>query len=287
MHNWIFYLILLLNITANANSILQDTTLIRQKLLTALQKKDTLTLRSSAEKYAFYGNNVQKTWVYTQMANFYLTQNQPENTIKYAKKALLYAQKQDKAFLFYLFQSAYFLQSKYNLSDLNKDSVYANSRDSMLIQKSLYVYLLSQIHQYEWEEAKKMTKLYFRNSTAYWDSIFTVHTAKIRLKSVQKATVLSYILPGLGQVYCGHIIQGFFSFSIVSLLGFFLFYALKNKWYLFGYFMIFGIFRRFYMGGAKFAQKQVYYYNVKQNEKCVKMLKSEIKQFQEKNKLHF
>lgn len=280
MHNWILCWILLLNITASANGILQDTTLIRQKLLTALQQKDTLTLRSSAEKYAFYGNNVQKTWVYTQTANFYLAQNQPELSIKYARKALYYAQKkQDKAFLFYLFQGAYFLQSKYNLSDLNKDSVYANSTDSALVKKSLFVYLLSQLHQHEWEEAKKTTKMYFGDSTKYWDSVFAVHTAKIRLKSVKKATVLSYILPGLGQVYSGYTLQGIFSFIIISLLGFFLFYTLKNKWYLFGYFMIFGIFRRFYMGGAKFAQKQVYYHNAKQNEKCVKLLKSEIKQF--------
>jgi TM2 domain-containing membrane protein YozV len=274
----------LLNITASANGILQDTTLIRQKILTALQQKDTLTLRSSAEKYAFYGNNVQKAWVYTQLAKFYLAQNKTEFAIKYAKKALSYTQKQNKAFLFYICQSAYFLQSNYNLSDLNKDSVYTHTTDSILVRKSLFVYLLSQIHQYEWKEAQKLTKLYFSDTTTYWDSVFTVHTNKIKLKSAKKAVVLSYILPGLGQVYSGHIIQGFFSLTIVSLLGFFLFYTIKNRWYLIGYFMVFGIFRRFYMGGAKFAEKQVYYHNTKQNENCVKLLKNEIKQFNEKNK---
>lgn len=282
MHNWILFWILLLNITALANGILQDTALVRQKIFMALQQKDTLSLRSSIEKYAFYGNNVQKTWAYTQIANFYLTENQSTMCIKYAKKALSYAPKQDKAFLFYLFQSAYLLQSKYNLSDINKDSVYANSSDSMLIRKSRFVYLLSQIHQYEWENAKKITKLYFKDTTQYWDSIFTVHTSKIRVKSVQKAVIFSYILPGLGQAYSGHILQGFFSFVIVSLLGFFLFYTVKNKWYLLGYFMLLGIFRRFYMGGARFAQKQVHYHNIKQKEKCAKELKNEIKNFYEK-----
>lgn len=282
MHNWILYWILLLNITVSANSILQDTALIRQKILVALQEKDTLALQNNTEKYAFYGNSIQKTWAYTQLANFYLVHKEPHMTVKYVKKALLYAEKEQKAFLFYLSQNAYFLQSKYNISDLNKDSVWSNDADSSLKQKSLFIYLLSQIHQYEWKEALSFTKLYFRDTSSYWDSIFRLHTSKIRLKSLKKAVVLSYILPGSGQVYSGYFIQGLFSFIMVSLLGFFLFYTIKNKWYLFGYFMVFGIFRRFFIGGAKFAEKQANYHNIKQNEICVKLLKKEIKQFIQK-----
>lgn len=279
MRNWILYSILLLNITANANSILQDTISIRHKILAFLSQKDTLNLRINVEKYAFYGNDKQKTWAYTQIASFYIVQKEPENTLKYAKKALLYAEKPYKAFLFYLCQSAYFLQSKYNLSDLNKDSVYAHSTDDYLLQKSLFVYMLSQLHQYEWKNAQSAVKLYFKDTTHYWDSVFTLHTSKIRLKSPKKAVFLSYLLPGLGQIYAGHLKNGLMSFIIVCLLGFFLFYTIKNKWYLLGYFTVLGIFRRFYMGGAKFAEKQVYYHNIMKSEKCKEMLKTEIKKF--------
>jgi len=275
MHNWILYWILLLNITASANSILQDTTLIRQKLLVAIQQKDTLNVRNNTEKYAFYGDSMQKAWVYTQTASFYLSQKQPELTIKYARKAL-YLTKSNKAYLFYLCQSAYFLQSKYNLSDVNKDSVFAHNPDSSLYQKSLFVYLLSQLHQYEWKEAKALTKVYFKDSTKYWDSIYNVHVRNIRIKSVKKAMILSYIFPGAGQIYAGYPLQGFISLIIIVCLGLTMFYAIKNKWYLLAYFMVFGILRRFYLGGAKFAEKQVYFHNAKQNEKCVKNLKQEI-----------
>lgn len=280
MHNWIIYWIFLLHITANANSYLQDTLLIRKNILLALQQKDTLNLRNNIEKYAFYGNNTQKTWAYTTLSTFYLTQKQPELTIKYVKKAFVYASKSDKAFLFYLSQSAYFLQSKYNLSDLNKDSVYAYSRDSVLLKKSAFTYLLSQLHQYEWKQAKTLLKLYFRDTTTYWDSVFTVHTSKIRLKSPKKAMILAYLIPGLGQIYAGYFVQGIISFLMISLLGLALFYAAKNKWYLLAYFMIFGLLRRFYLGGARFAEKQVYYHNFKQNEKCLKNIKQEIKKLQ-------
>ncbi|MDW8347180.1 MAG: hypothetical protein RML94_09510 [Bacteroidia bacterium] len=260
-----------------ANGLFQDTAQIRKLLLLDMSRKDTLSLRNNAEKYAFYGDSCQKAWVFTKLATFYLQQNEPQNALKYAKKGIKYQEnKKEAANLLYICQVACFLGANYTYSDLYRDSVWVHSADSTLRKQSLFIYMISQIHQYEWEKAQNLAKSYFQDTSLYWDSIFTFYTSRIKFKSVQKAVIFSYLLPGLGQWYAGYKKQGLISFIFTSFVAFMLYFTLKEKWYLLSYFIVFGTLRRFYLGGARFAKKQVESYNLSQKEECVRGLKREI-----------
>ncbi|MDW8302289.1 MAG: hypothetical protein RML38_07465 [Bacteroidia bacterium] len=269
--------IVLWHTTLIANSFFQDTVQVRKAFLAAISKKDTFLVRNFAEKYAFYGDSVQRAWVYSQLAYFYLSQSQPQSALKYARKALKYEKdRKAAAKLFYVCQNSMFLQSLYNYSDLYKDSVFTYTTDSILKRQSLFTYLLSQIHQYQWRAAQELTKKYFGDNSRYWDSVFSFHTSHVRLKSVTKAVILSYLFPGLGQWYAGFYAQGVISFVFVFLSILVLYFIVKKQWYLIAYFTFLGVFFRFYLGGAKFAQKQIHFYNLMQQEKCVQNLKIEI-----------
>jgi TM2 domain-containing membrane protein YozV len=102
-----------------------------------------------------------------------------------------------------------------------------------------------------WEESKAVFRRYAaRNQLSVnIDELY----AFIRKspKSPDKAQLLSFLMPGLGQMYAGYPKQGMVSLGLQALsLGFGVYHIL-NRYYLIGFFTGAGLFQSFYFGGAR------------------------------------
>ncbi|MCU0455241.1 MAG: hypothetical protein MUE74_02975 [Bacteroidales bacterium] len=111
-----------------------------------------------------------------------------------------------------------------------------------------------------WDNARAQWYVYlecmFRN-----DSLRNVFMAEVeaiyckknipKFHSTMKAGKLSGFIPGLGQIYCGEILEGTLNFLInVTLLGFTI-WELYTKYYFTGYIMGLRLFNRFYTSGIR------------------------------------
>lgn len=76
---------------------------------------------------------------------------------------------------------------------------------------------------------------------------------KVRKKNRTKAIVLSGILPGLGQVYSGHVKEGVNSLLLISAIGFVYYYTLTNVGILDAIVTVFPWANRYYVGGMNLA----------------------------------
>lgn len=102
-----------------------------------------------------------------------------------------------------------------------------------------------------WEESKMIFARYVtRNQlTIQLDKLYGF--LKKKPKSPEKAQLLSFLMPGLGQIYAGYPKEGFVSLGLQALsLGFGVYHVL-NHYYVIGFFTGAGLFQTFYFGGAR------------------------------------
>jgi len=102
-----------------------------------------------------------------------------------------------------------------------------------------------------WEESKMIFARYVtRNQlTIQVDNLYDF--LKKKPKNPEKAQLLSFLLPGLGQIYAGYPKEGFVSVGLQALsLGFGVYHVL-NHYYLIGFFTGAGLLQTFYFGGAR------------------------------------
>lgn len=83
----------------------------------------------------------------------------------------------------------------------------------------------------------------------------------LKLKSIKKSTYLSALIPGLGQVYTGHLEEGLVNFGLnLTTLGFTALCIYKG-YYATGILIGYTMFQRFYTGGLRRAEKLTVDYN--------------------------
>lgn len=102
-----------------------------------------------------------------------------------------------------------------------------------------------------WDESKVVFQRYVaRNQlTIQVDKLYDF--LKKKPKNPDKAQLLSFLLPGLGQIYAGYPKEGLVSASLQALsLGFGVYHVL-NRYYFIGFFTGAGLFQTFYFGGAR------------------------------------
>jgi TM2 domain-containing membrane protein YozV len=124
-----------------------------------------------------------------------------------------------------------------------------------------------------WEEAQILAKDW---ATLYAPTIDVekTYSKKPPFKKVERAKLLSTIVPGLGQVYAGYPFQGLSSLLLQSAsLGFGV-YSVVNEYYLSGFFTGAGLFQAFYFGGIRhtefLAEKRNVFLKNRYNQKLAK-----------------
>lgn len=157
-------------------------------------------------------------------------------------------------------------------SYLAKDFIYAKSQliqiesfvmDTQLINKTLFLHVLTLNELEEWEAAKAKAQQWIQ-STNVTDSIKRAVLIKIdslyseeglpKLKNVEKAGTLSSIIPGSGQMYAGYFFEGAANVSL-QLLGLGIVVGgILTQYYVAGFVVGLNIYQRFYMGGVKRAE---------------------------------
>lgn len=102
-----------------------------------------------------------------------------------------------------------------------------------------------------WEESKTLFRRYAaRNQlTIQVDDLYSF--IKKKPKNPDKAQLMSFLMPGLGQVYAGYPKEGLVSAGLQALaLGFGVYHVLEH-YYFIGFFTGAGLFQTFYFGGAR------------------------------------
>ncbi len=151
-----------------------------------------------------------------------------------------------------------------------------NTKDPELLAKCLYLKIIVRNDFFKWIEADSLMKIYLNINHINADSAhIEALLKKPHLINERTAKILSYIIPGSGQMYSGHVFRGLTS---IVFQGAFLGYtimSIKNGFYISGFAVGFGVFQMFYLGGAKYA----FYLAEKKNEKKINLYNKKIKEF--------
>ncbi len=137
----------------------------------------------------------------------------------------------------------------------------AESKDSALLLKILPFEVLALNELHRWEEAHiKYQVLAGRYGIAYdpYPEILL-----FKMKNPEKAMTLSYLLPGIGQMYAGYFWKGMVSMLLnVGMIGF-SGWSFWNGYYFSGAFTGVALFYLSYNGGVRYAELLAKQYNTK------------------------
>jgi hypothetical protein len=102
-----------------------------------------------------------------------------------------------------------------------------------------------------WHESKAVFARYVARNELKIEVEELYKFLKKKPKNPEKAQLLSFLMPGLGQVYAGYPKEGLASAGLQALALSFGVYHVLNKYYLIGFFTGAGLFQTFYFGGAR------------------------------------
>jgi tetratricopeptide (TPR) repeat protein len=134
-------------------------------------------------------------------------------------------------------------------------------------RKRLFLSGVAEVYLHKWEEAAGYFTEYFKNTNTY--SPETQHSVLALLrfgveayyKDPLLARVLSYIVPGSGQIYAGDLAQGINSLLVTGLAGALVVWAIVEGAYPDAVAAAFFIFQRFYFGSPFNAERIAKQYN--------------------------
>lgn len=124
-------------------------------------------------------------------------------------------------------------------------------RDTLLTNGLDVVEILTLNELERWAESKEIFRRYLHRHhlTINVEELYAF--LKKKPKNPDKAQLMSFLVPGLGQMYAGYWKQGLVSASLQALaLGFGVYHVL-NRYYLIGFFTGAGLFQSFYFGGTR------------------------------------
>ncbi len=128
-------------------------------------------------------------------------------------------------------------------------------KDQKKKNEALYLQILSLNELQRWEEAKEKFKVYteLNKLDANPDEVYAF-LEKPKIRDPKKAETLSYILPGVGQMYAGYFGKGLFSSFIQLAFVSFGAYNIYKGYFFTGAFTGIGLFYAFYSGGIRHAR---------------------------------
>ncbi|MFN3381340.1 MAG: hypothetical protein ACK41O_17910, partial [Runella zeae] len=115
--------------------------------------------------------------------------------------------------------------------------------------KIIEIMLLNELGR--WDESKAAFQKYAAQNQLFLDIDNLYREVKKKPKSADKAQLLSFIFPGLGQVYAGYPAKGIVSMGLQALALSFGVYHVWHRYYFIGFFTGAGLFQSFYFGGAR------------------------------------
>lgn len=144
-----------------------------------------------------------------------------------------------------------YLSQRYNeaYGQIQQARFYINDTTLTIALDVLEILTLNELER--WEESKTLFRRYAaRNQLSIQvDDLYSF--IKKKPKNPNKAQLMSFLMPGLGQIYAGYTKEGLVSAGLQALaLGFGVYHVL-NRYYLIGFFTGAGLFQTFYFGGAR------------------------------------
>lgn len=136
--------------------------------------------------------------------------------------------------------------------------------DSSRYKSLLPIVVLSQNELYQYAKAKETAFEYvaWLENTGQDSGIFRKSINEIyrknhipKVKISEKASTMSAILPGLGQIYAGYPEEGLLSFVLITSSLCTGIYGFYKKYYFSGYFVGLSLFQKFYFGGIRRAEQ--------------------------------
>lgn len=162
---------------------------------------------------------------------------------------LIYSTHYEKALCLYLLEN--FEGAESELAQLK----YLVS-DSSLMDNAAFLNILILNEQGEWSYAKLLFEEYLvkNNFSLEYLSLYNFLDNEKTFKKVKKGKTLSYIFPGLGQMYAGHFWRGLASLALNGLTLTYAVYSIASGYYMAGIFTGVALFTTFYTGGARHAE---------------------------------
>ena len=157
-----------------------------------------------------------------------------------------------------------YLSQRYNEAYGQIQQTHFYIRDTTLTTSLDVLEILTLNELERWEESKVVFQRYVTRNrlTIQVDELHDF--LKKKPKNPDKAQLLSFLMPGLGQIYAGYPKEGFVSAGLQALsLGFGVYHVL-NHYYFIGFFSGANLFQTFYFGGAKRASIMAKEMNLKQ-----------------------
>jgi TM2 domain-containing membrane protein YozV len=144
-----------------------------------------------------------------------------------------------------------YLSQRYNEAYGQIQQTRFYTRDTTLTASLDVLEILTLNELERWTESKVIFARYVSRNrlTIQVDKLYDF--LKKKPKNPDKAQLLSFLMPGLGQIYAGYPKEGLISAGLQALsLGFGVYHVL-NKYYLISFFSGAGLFQTFYFGGAR------------------------------------
>jgi hypothetical protein len=144
-----------------------------------------------------------------------------------------------------------YLSQRYNEAFGQIQQTHFYIQDSSLTASLDVLEILTLNELERWTESKAVFSRYVTRNQLKVNVGELYEFLKKKPKNPDKAQLLSFLMPGLGQVYAGYPLEGLSSAGLQALaLGFGVYHVL-NKYYLIGFFTGAGLFQTFYFGGAR------------------------------------
>jgi TM2 domain-containing membrane protein YozV len=127
-------------------------------------------------------------------------------------------------------------------------------KDTLKQYDYLYLKIIVKNELMQWDESTALLKKYVKHNHVILDEQTQEALFKHpKLLNAKTARVISYIIPGSGQIYSGHVFRGLTSIGFQGGSLLYTILAVQNKFYLTGIFTGFGLMQMFYFGGARYA----------------------------------
>lgn len=147
-------------------------------------------------------------------------------------------------------------------------------RDSSFFSSLDVLEILTLNELERWPESKELFRKYAARNHLTTDIEELYRFLRKKPKSPEKAQLLSFIMPGVGQMYAGYPKEGLVSIGLQTLALGFGVYHVWHRYYLIGFFTGAGMFQAFYFGGARRAELMAEETNRKRKAKNNQLLRT-------------
>jgi len=144
-----------------------------------------------------------------------------------------------------------YLAQRYNETYGQLQQAKFYTQDSLLIEPLQVLEILTLNELERWTESKEIFRQYAARKALNIEVDELYKFLKKKPKNAEKAQLLSFFMPGLGQVYAGYTKEGIISLGLQAIALGFGVYHVWHRYYFIGFFTGAGMFQTFYFGGGR------------------------------------